>query len=84
MQEGDKEGEGRVEEELSHREKVTGPDLLGLSVQEGLPGLSRSSCGMLGPHALLHGPFAEEDAQVEPFAPKPLCSEAGDGLWPSA
>lgn len=64
----------RAEEEVSHGEKVTGPDLLSMGVQERLPGLSMWSCGAHSSHVLLNRPLADADAQLKQFAPDALCS----------
>ena len=55
----DEEGEQRTEEKICDWEKVARPDLLGMSVQEGLPGLSSWSCGAHGSHVLLNGALAD-------------------------
>jgi len=68
------EGKQRAEEEVSHWEKVTGPDLLSMGVQEGLPGLSMWSCSAYSSHVLLNGALADADAYLEQFASDPLCS----------
>ncbi len=70
--------------------RVARPDLLGRSVQEGLPGLSSWPAGAHGSHVLLNGPLADADAQFEEFTTKPFCSpqsvvpchfiDQGDGL----
>jgi hypothetical protein len=54
--------------------RVAGPDLLGLGVQEGLPGLSMWSAGAHSSHVLLNGALAHLDVQLEQFAPDALCS----------
>ena len=61
----DEKGEERVEEEIGHWEKVTRPDLLGMSLQERPPRLSSWSCGAHGSHVLLNGAFADTDTQFE-------------------
>jgi len=68
------EGEQRAEEEVSHGEKVTGPDLLSMGVQERLPDLSMWSCGAHSSHVLLNRPLADAEAQLKQFAPDALCS----------
>jgi hypothetical protein len=54
--------------------RVARPDLLGMRVQEGLPGLSSWPAGAHGSHVLLNGPLADADAHLEQFTPDPLCS----------
>jgi hypothetical protein len=53
------EGEVQVEAEVGDWEKVARPDLLGMRVQEGLPGLSSWSCRAHGSHVLLNGALAD-------------------------
>jgi hypothetical protein len=59
------EGEQRTEEEVSDWQKVAGPDLLGMRLQEGLPGLSSWSGGAHGSHILLNGALADMKTQLE-------------------
>jgi len=80
VEEGDEEGEQRVEEEIGDRQEVARPNLLGMRVQEGLPGLPSWPGGAHGSHVLLLGAKASADAQLEPFAPDAFCSE--DGGYP--
>ena len=53
----DEEGEERTEEKVIHGKKVARPDLLGMSVNELPPDLSRWSCGAHSSHVLLNGSF---------------------------
>ncbi len=65
VQKGVEEGEQRAEEQVSHWQKVAGPDLLGMGVHERLPGLAMWSCGMHSSHVLLDSALADVDAQLE-------------------
>ena len=70
--------------------RVARPDLLGMRVQEGLPGLSSWPGGAHGSHVLLNGALADADASVEEFTTNSFCSpqsivpchllDQGDGL----
>ncbi len=59
------EGEQRAEEEIGDREEVAGPDLLGMSAEEGLPGLPTWPGGAHGSHVLLNGTLADAYPQLE-------------------
>jgi hypothetical protein len=72
------EGEQRAEEEGSRWEKVTGPDLLNMSVQEGRLVLSVRSSPTHVSHVLLDRAFADVKPQLEEFAADSLRSEDGD------
>jgi hypothetical protein len=61
----------RTEEKIGDREARRTPDLLGMSVHEGLPGLSSWPAGAHGSHVLLNGPLADADAQFEEFTTNP-------------
>src|SRR5215469_11452647 len=74
VQEGVEEGKQRAEEQVSHRKKVAGPDLLGMGTQERLPGLSMWSCGAHSSHVFLNSALTNVDAQLEQFATNTLCS----------
>jgi len=65
VQEGDEEGEQRVEEEIRDREEVASPDLLRMGVNERPPRLSLWPCGTDLPHVLLNGTFRKMKAQLE-------------------
>jgi hypothetical protein len=45
---------------------------MGMSVQEGRPGLTRRPSGRRRPHVFLDGPFAQLDAQLEQFTLDPF------------
>ena len=64
----------RTKEEVGDLQEITGPDLLCMRVQKGLPPLSSWSCGAHGSHVLLNGPLAEADAQFEQFPTNAFCS----------
>jgi hypothetical protein len=66
------EGEERSKEEISHLQKVTGPDICRVIVQKGCPFLSsRSACANI-PHVLLDGSFAYMNAEFQQFSTNPL------------
>jgi hypothetical protein len=64
-------------------EKVASPDVIGMVLQEGGPGLSSQSGGTHGSHVLLNGAFAHVNAQLQKFTTNPFCSEDGDCPLPS-
>jgi len=66
------ESEKRTEEKVSDWEKVAGPNLFGMMVQEGGPVLSSLSRCASAPHVLLNGLLAHVNAQLEQFATDPL------------
>src|SRR5215469_4990198 len=74
VQKGVEEGKQRTEKESGDRQEVTRPDLLGMGVQERLPGLCMWSCGAHSSHVLLNSALADVDAQLEQFTTNPLCS----------
>ena len=69
----DEEGEERTEEKVRDRKEVARPDLLGMGVQERLPGLPTWPGGTHGPHVLLYCALADVDAELEEFTTNPLC-----------
>jgi hypothetical protein len=64
-------------------EKVASPDVFGMVLQEGGPGLSSRPGGTHGSHVLLNGAFAHVNAQLQKFTTNPFCSEDGDCPLPS-
>lgn len=60
----------RAEEQVSHRQKVAGPDLLGMGVHERLPGLAMWSCGVHSSHVLLDSALADVDAEALSNSPR--------------
>ena len=58
LQFDDEEGKEWPKEEISHWEKVTGPDLLGVRVYERAPRLTPWRLCANVPHVLLNGAFA--------------------------
>src|SRR5215469_12058712 len=74
VQINDEEGKQGAKEEVGDLQEITGPDVFGMIVQEGLPGLSSWPCGTDLPHVLLNGPLADVDSQFEQFATNTLCS----------
>ena len=61
----DEEGKQRTKEKVGDLQEITRPDVFGMRVQEGGPGLSSWSWGASRPHVLLNGAFADADAQFE-------------------
>jgi hypothetical protein len=61
VQVNDEEGKERTEKEVGDREKVTGLDLLRMSVQEGCPGLPMWSSRAHLSHVLLDRAFTDVD-----------------------
>ena len=61
MQVNDEEGKERTEKEVGDREKVTGPDLLRMSMQEGCPGLPTWASRAHLSHILLDRAFTDVD-----------------------
>jgi hypothetical protein len=62
---------------------VAGPDLLSMVMQKGRPRLASWPGSTDLPHVLLNGAFRKVKAQIEQFAPDPLCSEDGGCPLPS-
>ncbi len=58
----DEEGKQGAKEEVGDLQEITRPDVFGMILQEGSPGLSSWSCGTDLPHVLLDGAFADADA----------------------
>ena len=58
----DEEGKQGAKEEISDRQEVASPDLLGMSMNERPPRLSSWPCGTDLPHVLLNGAFRNVNA----------------------
>jgi hypothetical protein len=70
----DEDGKERPEKQIGDWEKITGPDLLRMSAQEGCPGLPRWSSRAHLFHVCLDRAFTDMDTELEPFATDPLRS----------
>ena len=84
------EGEERSKEEISHLQKVAGPDICRVIAQKGRPLLSSGLQGANVPHILLNGPLAHVNVQFQAFTTNPFSapesilrcylSDQGDGF----
>ena len=70
----DEESKKRAEEKVWDVEKIAGPDLCGMIVQESSPVLSTWSFEANQLHMLLNGPFTYSNIQLEEFPSDALSS----------
>ncbi len=70
----DEESKKRTEKQVGDWEKVTGPDLLCMSAQEGCPGLPMWSSRAHVSHVFLDCAFTDVNIELEQFATDPLGS----------
>jgi hypothetical protein len=80
----DEESKKRAEEQVWDVEKIAGPDLCGMIVQESSPVLTTWSFEANQLHMLLNGPFTYSNIQLEEFPSDALSSEDAGYLPPSA
>jgi hypothetical protein len=69
----DNENKERSEEEVVGLDKVAGPDMGNMVLQECRPGLTGRRRIVTPIHVLLNGSFADADAQLEQFATNSFC-----------
>src|SRR5262245_57938151 len=76
----EEEGKDRAEQGIVQLHEVTGPKLLRVFAEERAPARPRRRSRPRSSHVLLHGTFADAEAQLEQLTANPLCApEPVDG-----